>query len=138
MSDFQSKHLQEEWENQQRAILAARSERIAQDEQRRQGLENELNLFRARNAETQSKLDGKIDAARLRFADLEVALKYDIDAMEKKHLGKGPKAEGVQSQPCVGLRTDLAACFKETDDVRKCDGYVEALERCVKKEVVKQ
>ena len=137
MEDFQSTHLKEEWENRQRAILAARSERIAKDEERRAGLEAELNLFRARNADTQSKLDARIDAASARFADLEVEMKYDIDRLEKK-IGSGPKITDGKAAPCLTLRSDLASCFREADDVRKCDGFMEALERCVRMEVVKQ
>mmetsp|Transcript_22005 Transcript_22005/g.47956 ORF Transcript_22005/g.47956 Transcript_22005/m.47956 type:complete len:167 (-) Transcript_22005:125-625(-) len=139
MADFQSAHLKEEWENRQRAILAARSERIAEDERRRAGLEAELKLFRVRNAETQAKLDAKIDDASARFADLQIELKYDVDRLEKK-LGSGPKVKGSDdaAAPCLTLRSDLAACFRDADDVRKCDGFVEALERCVRMEVVKQ
>ena len=138
MNDFQSKHLKEEWENRQRAILASRNERIAEDERRRVGLEQELNVFRARNAETQAKLDAKVDSANARFADLQVELQYEVDRVEKKVGQGGPKGADGAAAPCVTLRADLAACFREADDVRKCDGYIEALERCVKVEVVKQ
>ena len=138
MNDFQSKHLKEEWENRQRAILASRNERIAEDERRRVGLEQELNVFRARNAETQAKLDAKIDSASARFADLQVELQYEVDRVEKKVGQGGPKGADGAATPCVSLRADLAACFREADDVRKCDEYIDALERCVKVEVVNQ
>ena len=138
MSDFQSKHLKEEWENRQRSILASRNKRIAEDERRRIGLEHELNVFRARNAETQAKLDAKIDSSSARFADLEVELQFEVDRVEKKVGQGGPKGADGAVAPCVALRADLASCFREADDVRKCDGYIEAMERCVKVEVVKQ
>lgn len=137
MNEFQSKHLKEEWEKRQRAILASRNERIAEDERRRVGLEQELNVFRAQNADVQSKLDAKIDSASARFADLQVELQYEADRVEKKLGQSGPKGAGGAA-PCVEVRSELAACFREANDVRRCDGYVEALERCVKVEVVKQ
>ena len=139
MNEFQSKHLKEEWEKRQRAILASRNKRIAEDERRRVGLEQELNVFRAQNADVQAKLDAKIDSASARFADLQVELRYEADRVEKKLGQGGPRgAAGGAAPPCVELRSELAACFREADDVRRCDGYVEALERCVKVEVVKQ
>ena len=137
MNEFQSKHLKEEWEKRQRAILASRNERIAEDERRRVGLEQELSMFRAQNADVQAKLDAKIDSASSRFADLQVELQYEVDRVEKKLGQGGPKGAGGAAAPCVELRSELAACFREVADVRRCDGYVEALERCVKVEVVK-
>ena len=61
-----------------------------------------------------------------------------MERVEKKLGQGGPKGSDGAAAPCVALRADLAASFREADDVRKCDGYVEALERCVKVEVVKQ
>ena len=86
----------------------------------------------------QPELDAKVDSANARFADLQVELQYEVDRVEKKVGQGGPKGADGAAAPCVALRANLAACFREADDVRKCDGYIDALERCVKVEVVKQ
>lgn len=140
MTDFQNKHLREEWEKRQRAILAASSKRLAEDEAARQQLDAELALFRAKNAEVQGKLDQQIDASASRFADLQVELKFDCERLDRSLAAAGGNgsAQTGEGNQCLDARANLAACLRQAEDVRKCDGFVEVMEACIKKQVLSQ
>jgi len=43
---------------------------------------------------------------------------------------------GNTENACIDTRVELAKCYNGVDDVRKCDGFVEALERCANQAVI--
>jgi len=80
-------------------------------------------------------LDDRVDALNAKFSDLQAAVRYDVGKLENK-VGNVPKfGKGDQ---CLDVRGALVRCYKEQEkgDVRKCDGIMDAMERCVKQAVI--
>merc|ERR1740124_1533657 len=61
--------------------------------------------------------------------------RYDLGKMEDTMKNKVPKF-GNPENACIDTRVELAKCYNGVDDVRKCDGFVEALERCANQAVI--
>lgn len=72
-------------------MISSHNETISQDDQRRHALHRELTKWRDHNAQVQSSLDERMDAARAKFSDTEVGLRYDLGKMEETIKNKVPK-----------------------------------------------
>lgn len=131
---FQSKAIQKEFELFQAKMITSHNETVSRDDQQRQVLQRDLNTWREGNAQMQTSLDERIDAVRAKFSDTEVGFKYDLGKMEETMKKKARKL-GNTENACINSRNELARCFNEVKDVRICDGFVEALERCAQKMV---
>jgi len=132
---FQSKAIQNQFELFQAKMISSHNETISQDDQRRHALHRELTKWRDHNAQVQSSLDERMDAARAKFSDTEVGLRYDLGKMEETIKNKVPKF-GNTANACLDSRAELTRCYNGVNDVRKCDGFVEAYERCAKQTVM--
>jgi len=132
---FQSKAIQNQFELFQAKMITSHNEAMSQDDQRRHALQRELTKWREHNTQVQSSFDERMDTVRAKFSDTEVGLRYDLGKMEDTMKNKVPKF-GNTENACIDTRVELAKCYNGVDDVRKCDGFVEALERCANQAVI--
>jgi hypothetical protein len=133
VNSFQSEVLQTQWEKLQAKILTNHNERVTQAEARNAAVEEELTKWRNHNEVVQNSLDQKIDELKAKFADSSVAIAYDVGKLEEK-IGNSPKFGS--NEACSDVRISLTSCYNGTDDIRKCDEIVKAMERCAKQTIM--
>eukprot|EP00586_Coscinodiscus_wailesii_P017546 CAMPEP_0172501736 /NCGR_PEP_ID=MMETSP1066-20121228/152957_1 /TAXON_ID=671091 /ORGANISM="Coscinodiscus wailesii, Strain CCMP2513" /LENGTH=179 /DNA_ID=CAMNT_0013276697 /DNA_START=38 /DNA_END=577 /DNA_ORIENTATION=+ len=133
--DFQSNILNEEWHERQKNILTRGLERALQDEQRRHQFEKKWDEWKEKDKKRQFHLDSEIDSARNQFADLTVALEHDVKKL-KGQFGTGGPQFGKGSG-CLDARVNLVNCMKEKNGPFACDPFMDNLERCVKRTILK-
>lgn len=133
MNSFQSEVLKTQWEKMQARILTNHEDRVTQIEARNVHVEEELTKWRNHNEKVQNLLDQKREELKSKFEDSAFAIEHDVGKLEKK-IGNSPKFGGDEA--CSEIRISLASCYKGTDDVRKCDEIVKAMERCAKKTIM--
>jgi len=131
---FQSKTLQQQFQKLQTNILTSYNESISEDELRREKLQRDLIKWRDENTHVHKQLNERMDDIRAKFSDMEVSLRYDLGKIEEKK-NIAPKFE-TDGKTCLNERVELTNCYKEVDDLLKCDGFIEGFERCIKKTVM--
>lgn len=89
--------------------------------------------FREQDSIRQQQLDERVEDLQARFSDIDYALQFDANRIDRKLATVIFKGE--TQPPCLGSRTKVAICFQDAKG-SNCDDYVKELERCVKETVV--
>lgn len=133
LKDFQSTVLKEEWEKRQQYLLARGNKRRMEDLKRKEELKQHMEQFRLQNDVVQAQLDESRDQLMARFADQSVEMEHTIKKLEQSHANK---MKFEEKKPCLQERANLSVCFK--NDPEACSDFVEALDHCVTKTLVKE
>ena len=139
MLDFQSKILQQQWQQHQKQVLEKVTERLYKVQERKEKLQQEIQQWTKLNEKLQFELDSKIDEQTSKFSDLVHAVEYDTQRVEKKFI-RPDTDDQKKKNPCLEQRVNLAACFKSNpkQNVVACDVYVNALDSCIEEIFVKK
>jgi hypothetical protein len=133
LHEFQSKVLKEEWEEHQKYMIAKADKRRLEEYRSKEKLDRKLDTFRQQNSIRDGQLDNLTDDFQAKFSDINTALQFDANRIDRKLVSMSFKGE--TEAPCLGQRTNVAICFQhKTGD--NCDEYIKALEKCVGEAVV--
>jgi len=138
VQSFQSKVMNELWEERLSETIQRSNERMEDDRRRRESLDTMVKKHRLMNAKIHNSLDSDVDSLRAKFADSVVEFRFDAGSIEGR-LGPGPMTGGAVENikgvpPCSEERIDLTRCQK--GGAYNCDGFIQLLERCATSTVI--
>ena len=115
-------------------ILTGQRERINEAEVRKTEIDEQFAQWKIKNETVQASLDEQIGGLKAKYEESFAAVNKKVIDLEEK-IGTAPKFGGDDA--CADVRMSLVNCYKGTDDIRKCDDIVNAMELCAKKAVMK-
>jgi hypothetical protein len=127
LHEFQSKVLKEEWEEHQKYMIAKKDKRRLEEFHAQEKLDQDIKSFRQQNSVREGHLDNLMDDLQAKFSDINTALQFDVNRIDRKLVSITFKGETEAA--CLGQRTNVALCFKSKAG-DKCDEYIKALEKC--------
>lgn len=135
VNSFQSSVLQQQWQSLQSDIIKRHYSREANENARKDQVEEELLKWRAQNNQIQTHLDDSIDSLNAKFNDLSVEMQFNTDKLLNTIVPNHDKKTQAKDA-CVDVRTALVTCYNQVQDIRKCDDVVATLEQCVKNTII--
>ena len=125
--------LKTEWEKILVKVATTGNNRVKEEQVRKAQLEEQLTQWRAQNDDVQGQLDERIHNLQKTYHEKKADITSSIEELERK--ADAPKF-GAAGNACLNVRGLLASCYKENDDMRKCDDLVDALEKCTKQTIM--
>eukprot|EP01083_Nonionella_stella_P023926 66189_1 len=133
IGQFSSQVLKTEWEKILLKVTTTGNNRVQQEQVRKAQLEAQLTQWRAQNDHVQGQLDEKTHNLQKKYHEQKADIMSNIEELERK--ADAPKF-GAAGNACLNVRGLLASCYKENDDMRKCDDLVDAMEKCTKQTIM--
>jgi hypothetical protein len=106
-------------------MIAKKDKRSLEEFHAQEKLDQDIKSFRQQNSVREGHLDNLMDHLQAKFSDINTALQFDVNRIDRKLVSITFKGETEAA--CLGQRTNVALCFKSKAG-DKCDEYIKALE----------